>query len=276
MRFRMVVVAAAALAILAGGTTVGVIGARKTATPPVARLEQRVSARLVSDTAATASGTSTEALSLQNDFATAAERALPGVVEVNVVQTDTRRQGLGSGVIVARNPETVWVLTNAHVAAEADRVQIVLADGRVFEGKLVGTDQDTDLALLSFRTRDTVPLATLGDSDSLRVGDWVMAVGNPYGFESTVTAGIVSALDRHVDKDSGIASLPAYIQTDASINSGNSGGALVNLRGEVVGISTWIASQTGESIGIGFAIPINTVRDTLNRLLRGGGVRKTA
>jgi len=272
----MVVVAVAALAILAGGASVGVLGARKTATPPVARLEQRVSARLVSDTAATASGTSTEALSLQNDFATAAERALPGVVEVNVVQTDTRRQGLGSGVIVARNPETVWVLTNAHVAAEADRAQIVLADGRVFEGKLVGTDQDTDLALLSFRTRDTVPLATLGDSDSLRVGDWVMAVGNPYGFESTVTAGIVSALGRHVDKESGIASLPAYIQTDASINSGNSGGALVNLRGEVVGISTWIASQTGESIGIGFAIPINTVRDTLNRLLRGGGVRKTA
>ena len=215
-------------------------------------------------------------LSLGNVFASAADRASRAVVEVNVLEVyrqagspELARQGLGSGILVGRSTDTVWVLTNNHVAGNASEIQVVLADGRVYQGRLVGADAETDLALISFKTRDDVPLATLGDSDRLRVGDWVIAVGNPLGFESSVTAGIVSALGRHVDARSGIAALPAYIQTDAAINSGSSGGALVNLRGEVVGINTWIASGTGESIGIGFAIPINTVKERLRDLVPG-------
>jgi len=146
----------------------------------------------------------------------------------------------------------------------------VLNDERKFEGKLVGGDSRMDLALVSFATKEEVPIATLGDSSTLHVGDWVIAVGNPYGFTSSVTAGIVSALHRQADSSTGIASLTDYIQTDASINSGNSGGALVNLRGEVVGINTWIASQTGGSIGIGFAIPINNAKGAITELVQSG------
>jgi serine protease Do len=112
----------------------------------------------------------------------------------------------------------------------------------------------------------------LGNSDNLRVGDWVIAVGNPYGFESTVTAGIVSALGRKAEGGSGIADLTDYIQTDASINAGNSGGALLNLRGEVIGINTWIASQSGGSIGIGFAIPINNAKGAINEFIQNGRI----
>jgi len=231
---------------------------------------------------------------LQNAFGSAAAKALPVVVQVNVVevvrQNATRsitpfdfffgqtpngqqeRRGLGSGVIVGRDGDTVYVLTNNHVAGNASAIDIVLNDERKFEGKLVGGDSRMDLALVSFTTKEEVPIATLGDSSTLRVGDWVIAVGNPYGFTSSVTAGIVSALHRQADSSTGIASLTDYIQTDASINSGNSGGALVNLRGEVVGINTWIASQTGGSIGIGFAIPINNAKGAITELVKSGKI----
>lgn len=230
--------------------------------------------------------------SLQNAFGAAASKAIPVVVQVNVVEVvrqnqqraitpfdfffnqipggQQERRGLGSGVIVGRDGDTVYVLTNNHVAGNAKEIQIVLADDRKFDGKLVGGDSRMDLALVSFTTKEQVPIATLGDSSSLQVGDWVIAVGNPYGFTSSVTAGIVSALHRQADSSTGIANLTDYIQTDASINSGNSGGALVNLRGEVVGINTWIASQTGGSIGIGFAIPINNAKGAITELVQNG------
>ena len=216
------------------------------------------------------------AQSLQNAFVTAAGRVLPAVVEVNVAavvrqaarpgqpmlpgQEEEVRQGLGSGVIIGKGDGVVYVLTNNHVVQGATEIQLVLCDKREYPAVLVGGDPRTDLALLSFSPREEVPIAVLGDSDALRVGEWVVAVGNPYGFESTVTAGIVSALNRRAEGGSGIADLTDFIQTDASINSGNSGGALHNLRGEVVGINTWIASGSGGSVGIGFAIPINNAR----------------
>jgi serine protease Do len=123
-----------------------------------------------------------------------------------------------------------------------------------------------------FETREEVPVASLGNSDALQVGDLVLAVGNPFGFESTITMGIVSALGRQADSVSSVASLTDYIQTDASINPGNSGGALVNLRGEVIGINTWIASRTGSSAGLGFAVPINTAKKTVDEILTKGRV----
>jgi len=248
--------------------------------------------------ASTSAGLSV-AESLQNAFHDAANKALPVVVEVDVTEVvrqnlsrgispfdfffgqtpggqgqEFKREGLGSGVIVGRDKakNTVYVLTNNHVAGNASKITVKLYDEREFEATVVGKDERVDLALISFTTKEEVPVAVLGDSDSLRVGDWVIAVGSPYGFQSSVTAGIVSALNRKAEANSGIAELTDYIQTDASINSGNSGGALLNLRGEVVGLNTWIASQSGGSIGIGFAIPINNAKTAIKDFVEKGKI----
>ena len=237
---------------------------------------------------------------IQYSFQQVAQAALPVVVEINTIEVITQRiprtqspwdfffgpspgpgdpeerefrqPGLGSGVIVARTNGEVYVLTNNHVAGQAEEISISLHDGREFKGKLVGNDPRRDLAVIMFETREEVPVATLGDSDSMQVGDLVLAVGNPFGFESTITMGIVSAVGRQADTSTSIASLTDYIQTDASINPGNSGGALVNLRGEVIGINTWIASRTGSSAGLGFAVPINTAKKTIDEILTKGRV----
>ncbi len=181
-----------------------------------------------------------------------------------------RQSGLGSGIIVDQRGRTVYVITNYHVAGEADEIRITLYDGREYEANLAGTDRERDLALLSFRSDEEIPAARLGDSDAVEVGDWVLAVGNPYGLESTVTKGIISAGHRRGVGATGGNS--DYLQTDAAINSGNSGGALVNLEGEVIGINTWIASQTGGNRGLGFAIPINQVKESLEDLISLGRV----
>ncbi|MEX2443891.1 MAG: Do family serine endopeptidase [Alkalispirochaeta sp.] len=233
----------------------------------------------------------------QEQFHAVAANTVPVVAEINTVNTVTQRipgnpfsfffgrpdqgsrerefqqQGLGSGVLVARDGDTVYVLTNHHVAGEADEIEIVLSDGRSFSGEIVGSDERLDLALLSFETGKEVPLARLGTSSSLQLGDWVFAVGNPLGFSSSVTAGIVSATERTVPPEAGLSGVTDYIQTDASINQGNSGGALVNLDGEVVGINTWIASRSGGSDGIGFAIPIDMAKRAITDFIERGEVR---
>lgn len=186
-------------------------------------------------------------------------------------EREFRRPGLGSGVIVRHEGNKVYVLTNNHVVGEADEISVTLADGREFEAETVGKDARTDLALIRFNTREEIPVATLGNSDDLYIGDWVLAVGNPYGFESTVTAGIVSALKRRADQ-AGLANFTDYIQTDASINPGNSGGALANLKGEIIGINTWIASRDGGNVGLGFAIPINNAKKVIDDFIRSGKV----
>lgn len=233
--------------------------------------------------------TEVRAEDLQNSFNEVAKKVLPVVVEINTVkkvsesrsiwpfgggqgEQEYERPGLGSGVIVSREGNTVHVLTNNHVAGGADEIVARLYDGREFDAEIVGTDPRTDLALVSFTTEAEVPIARLGDSDSLRVGDWSIAIGNPYGFESTVTAGIISGLGREADIGGQIADFTDYIQTDASINPGNSGGALVNIRGEIIGINTWIASQTGGSIGLGFAIPANIAKKAINDFITKGKV----
>jgi serine protease Do len=236
---------------------------------------------------------------IQYSFRGVAEAVLPVVVEINTEEVVARRgprfqspwdfffgnpedrqgqerefrqPGLGSGVLVQRDGNKVYVLTNNHVVGSADKISVRLHDEREFTGKLMAADPRRDLAVVVFETRESLPLASLGDSDQLAVGDLVLAVGNPFGFESTVTMGIVSALGRRADMGASVATLTDYIQTDAAINPGNSGGALVNLRGEVVGINTWIASQTGSNSGLGFAVPINNARKTVSDILSKGKV----
>jgi serine protease Do len=174
-----------------------------------------------------------------------------------------RQQSLGSGFIIDRDG---YIVTNAHVVQQADQVRVKLAGGEEYEAEVVGADPKTDVAVIKIKPRKALPVVRLGDSDALEVGDWVIAIGNPFGLAETVTAGIVSAKGRVI----GAGPYDDFIQTDASINPGNSGGPLVNTRGEVVGINTAIFSRSGGSVGIGFAIPINHARRIADEL-RGGG-----
>lgn len=174
---------------------------------------------------------------------------------------------LGSGVIVS--PQG-YILTNNHVIEGADEIRVALRDGRNVEAKLVGSDPEADLAVLKV-TLDDLPTITLGDSDSLRVGDVVMAIGNPFGVGQTVTLGIISATGR---SELGISTFENFIQTDAAINPGNSGGALITARGELIGINTAIFSRTGGSQGIGFAIPMSLAKNSMAQIVEKGYVSR--
>ncbi|MBN2655666.1 MAG: Do family serine endopeptidase [Spirochaetales bacterium] len=187
-------------------------------------------------------------------------------------EREFRKEGLGSGVLVRQDGRKYYAVTNNHVVGEADEISVKLYDGRTFDATVVGTDSRTDLALITFESREALPLMTLADSEQLMVGDIVFAVGNPLGFESTVTQGIISALGRKAQEGSTIADFTDYIQTDAAINPGNSGGALVNLKGQLIGINTWIASGSGGSVGLGFAIPVNTVKRVVDDFISKGRV----
>jgi serine protease DegQ len=174
---------------------------------------------------------------------------------------------LGSGVIVSANG---YILTNHHVVDGADEIQIAMSNGRTLPAKVVGSDPETDLAVLKIDA-DKLPAITFGQSDSLRVGDWVLAIGNPFGVGQTVTLGIVSALGRsHL----GLNPFENFIQTDAAINPGNSGGALVDAAGNLVGINSAIYSRTGGSQGIGFAIPVSLARQVMEQIVREGSVTR--
>jgi len=181
---------------------------------------------------------------------------------------ERKTQSLGSGVIV--DAKRGLVLTNNHVIANAVQITVTLSDGRQLEAELIGTDPQTDVAVVKIPAEDIVDIK-IADSDELRVGDFVVAIGEPFGLGQTVTSGIVSALSR---SGLGIEEYENFIQTDASINPGNSGGALVNLRGELVGINTAIFSQSGGNIGIGFAIPINLAMQIAEQLLENGKVQR--
>lgn len=223
------------------------------------------------------------------------ERVLPGVVSISVkghlaqtenplledpffrrffgmpedVQPQDREfQAAGSGVIV--DAAKGYILTNNHVVENADEIGIVIGDNRKVAAEKVGTDPDTDLAVLRVQASDLKALP-LGDSDGLKVGDYVVAVGNPFGLSQTATLGIVSALGR---SGLGIEGYEDFIQTDASINPGNSGGALVDLKGELVGINSAIIGPSGGNVGIGFAIPINMARVVMQELIEQGGIKR--
>ncbi|WP_006787236.1 DegQ family serine endoprotease [Thiorhodospira sibirica] len=188
--------------------------------------------------------------------------------DVPQLQRERRTQGLGSGVIL--DAARGYILTNHHVIHRADEIIVTLHDGRRFDATVVGSDADTDLAVIQIQASDLVALRA-ADSDHLRVGDFVVAIGNPFGLGQTVTSGIVSALGR---SGLGVETYEDFIQTDASINPGNSGGALVNLRGELVGINTAILARGGGNIGIGFAIPINMAREVMTHLVEYGEVQR--
>jgi Do/DeqQ family serine protease len=243
-----------------------------------------------------------QADAVQSAFRYVAEKVQPSVVEINVaekIQNNNKKdspqdqlpwrfffnapddgsdqpsqpyteKGLGSGIIVKQDGKTVYVLTNNHVAGKADEITVITHDDKEFKATLVGKDERKDIALIKFEADSQgFSVASLGDSSAVRVGDWAIAIGSPLGLVSSVTAGIVSAVGRSGGPDNNIND---FIQTDASINKGNSGGALVNIRGEVIGMNTWIASQTGGSIGLGFAIPINNVKKAIDDFINKGKV----
>ena len=184
-------------------------------------------------------------------------------------QLDTPQKtfSLGSGVIVSAQG---YILTNNHVVEGADRIDLVMTDGRRLTGKIVGTDPDTDLAVLKVDA-DHLPAITLGNDELLQVGDPVLAIGNPFGVTNTVTSGIVSALGRN---SLGINEYENFIQTDAAINPGNSGGALINASGNLVGINTAIFSRTGGTMGIGFAIPVSLAKPVMEQIIESGQVTR--
>jgi serine protease Do len=238
-------------------------------------------------------GAAAQARSAPESFADLAEQLLPSVVNISSTQTvedgvpeeeldeffkdffdRQRREGqprqatsLGSGFIVDASG---YIVTNNHVVAEADEITVRLHDEREFKATLIGTDDKTDLALLKVESPVPLPAVGWGDSDETRIGDWVLAIGNPFGLGGSVTAGIVSARQRDINSGP----YDDYLQTDASINRGNSGGPMFNMAGEVIGINTAIFSPSGGSVGIGFAIPSQLARHVIDQLREFGHARR--
>jgi serine protease DegQ len=234
---------------------------------------------------------SSEPTSSQSSYRLASQHAMPSVVNIFTTkaarqsphplsndplfrhffgdadprQQDDKQFSLGSGVIVS--PEG-YILTNNHVIESADEIEVALADGRKVSAKLIGTDPETDLAVIKIGLKN-LPAITLGRLETTKVGDVVLAIGNPFGVGQTVTMGIVSALGRN---HLGINTFENFIQTDAAINPGNSGGALVDSAGNLLGINTAIYSRSGGSMGIGFAIPVTTVKNVMEAIIKNGQV----
>ncbi len=213
-----------------------------------------------------------------SSFTMAAQLATPAVVNIKIIQHSEAYQlwgegmqtSAGSGVIIS---EDGYVVTNGHVIEQADRIEVTLHDKRAFTAVLIGVDPSTDLALLKIKTRQ-LPHLKFGNSDALQVGEWVLAVGNPFNLESTVTAGIVSAKGRSIDVLDSQDRIESFIQTDAAVNPGNSGGALVNTAGELIGINTAIVTQSGRYEGYSFAVPANLARKVIRDLRDYGTVQR--
>lgn len=237
-----------------------------------------------------------EAVSLQNSFIAVADLVSPAVVNISTEQILKyryygydfddffnrffdlpygkpkeryyKRQGLGTGMLVSADG---YILTNQHVVNEVNKITVVLADKSEYEASISAVDKGHDLALIKIVPKNKLSKVLLADSDKVRVGEWAIAIGNPFGYDHTVTAGIVSAKGRLYQSsgNDGLKELPNLIQTDAAINPGNSGGPLVNISGEVIGINTFIVSTSGSYAGIGFAVPINDARELLKVITAG-------
>lgn len=226
---------------------------------------------------------------ISTDFTVAAEKTIHAVVHITNTSISKPRQpsniweffystpmreypriGMGSGVIVSPDG---YIITNNHVIENATELEVTTNDNKVYEAKLVGTDENADIAVLKIKGDHSFPYIAFGDSDMTRVGEWVLAVGNPYNLNSTVTAGIISAKSR--DLDSYDSKSQSFIQTDAAVNSGNSGGALVNLDGDLIGVNTAITSNgMGTFIGYSFAVPSNIARKIYEDIIEFGNVQK--
>src|SRR6187402_2646971 len=219
------------------------------------------------------------------DFTAAADKTVHSVVHVKNVSYRTvsnpmmeffygykggqqqEQVGTGSGVIIS---EDGYIVTNNHVIKDASEIEITLNNKKSYKAKLIGTDSKMDIALLKIDANEKLPYSTFANSDSVKVGEWVLAVGNPYNLNSTVTAGIVSAKARNLDARG----IQSFIQTDAAVNPGNSGGALVNTRGELIGINTMISSMTGSYVGYSFAVPSNNARKIIEDIMEFGNVQR--
>lgn len=217
--------------------------------------------------------------SAPTNFTAAAEAVTPAVVNIKTIQggnfdlwgaNNNLSSSSGSGVIISPDG---YIVTNNHVIEEGDDIEVTLNDKREFEAKVIGTDPSTDMALIKIKGED-LPYLNFGNSDSLRVGEWVLAVGSPFDLESTVTAGIVSAKARNIDILEGQDRIESFIQTDAAVNPGNSGGALVNTNGELIGINTAIITRSGRYEGYSFAVPANLVRKVTKDLRDYGVVQR--
>ncbi len=216
------------------------------------------------------------------DFTVAAENTLNAVVNVTSVVTGRQaysawdffygsggnerpQMGTGSGVIITSDG---YIVTNNHVIAQADQLKVTLNNNRTYDAEVIGTDPNTDIALIKIDAEEKLPYLSFGDSDNTKIGEWVLAVGNPFNLTSTVTAGIVSAKARDLGRNQ------SFIQTDAAVNPGNSGGALVNTNGDLVGINTAISSQTGSYVGYSFAVPSNIAKKVVEDIMEYGNVQK--
>ncbi|MCI5081041.1 MAG: trypsin-like peptidase domain-containing protein [Saprospiraceae bacterium] len=208
---------------------------------------------------------------LPGDFVGVSKLATSAVVNITALSTTGYQMSSGSGVIIDRKG---FIVTNHHVVEDGSRFEIALSDKRKFEGRLIGSDPTTDLALIKIEDGKGLPHMSFGDSDKVDVGQWVLAVGNPLNLTSTVTAGIVSAKARNINILRGAYSIESFIQTDAVVNPGNSGGALANTRGELVGINTAIISESGGYEGYSFAIPSNLVKKVIADLKDYGKVQR--
>ncbi|RDK86840.1 trypsin-like peptidase domain-containing protein [Marinirhabdus gelatinilytica] len=222
---------------------------------------------------------------IDTDFTDAAEKTVNAVVHVK--NTTISRQpsnimeyfygggqarpmvGSGSGVIISPDG---YIVTNNHVIENASQLQVTLNDNRTYNAELIGTDPKTDIALIKLDSNEEFPFVPFGDSNNVKIGEWVLAVGNPFNLTSTVTAGIVSAKARDLNEFDG--NPQSFIQTDAAVNRGNSGGALVNTRGELIGINTAITSETGSYVGYSFAVPSNNARKVVEDIMEFGGVQR--
>ena len=222
--------------------------------------------------------------SLNPNFVTAAENTINTVVHVQNTAIGRRQMtmedlffgrqsqrpqiGTGSGVIISSDG---YIITNNHVIEGAESIMITTNNNKTYDAELIGTDPKTDIALLKINADNDLPYSTFGDSDTSKIGEWVLAVGNPFNLNSTVTAGIISAKSRNLDQTG--TNTQSFIQTDAAVNPGNSGGALVNIRGELIGINTAITSQTGSYIGYSFAVPSNIARKVIADIMVFGNVQ---
>ena len=229
------------------------------------------------------------------DFVLAAEKSINSVVHIKTIvennnnlsydpfqdwffggrqRQPNQMQGSGSGVVISQDG---YIVTNNHVVKGASKIEIVLNDKRSYVAEVIGTDPTTDLALLKVKETN-LPFANYGNSDAVKIGEWVLAVGNPFNLNSTVTAGIISAKGRNINilenNQGGLAPIESFLQTDAAVNPGNSGGALVNTNGELVGINTAIASNNGSYQGYSFAIPVNIVKKVVSDLIEFGAVQR--
>lgn len=292
MKTRHKIISALAAVALLAAVSVILVALPRPETSPAATSDSATTQTAQAATTAELPAATASLEAIQLSFRDIARRVLPVVVEIDVKETVTQtqtgspfdffgnrgddqqefqRSGLGSGIIVRQTGSTVYVLTNKHVVESATEISVKLNDQRTFAAKVVGMDPRKDLAVVSFTSKEALPVAVLGDSFALEPGDLVLAVGNPFGFASSITMGIVSAVGRSGPESQ--SQYTDYIQTDAAINQGNSGGALVDIRGRVVGVNTWIAAPNGGSVGIGFAIPIDNAKKAIDDFIASGKVQ---